>query len=321
MEIRIAAVACLVSLGEVLHRRTRIVRIGVQRRSHAVEPLGGPAGQRRDSRVIGCELPDQIDVPAHFACGLDDDVGVAHDGAHHDDVAAGVMQFFDRTVEVGVGRPVRRGGHHFQPQRLGFRHHPGQHVLAEVGILVRHAERLAPLGLCEILHRRPHLVVIRCELGEFQPVERLIHRPCRRQRKHVRHVLGELRRHVGIVHRCAAVVDGGEDIVVVEQLVHRLHRPRHLILVVLDDILDLAAVDATLCIGFVERHAHRVAVVHALHGGHTGQVGDRADDDFRVGHAADRVGGIGRGDDQQQTAGNKGQPAPFGLPTHRLFLP
>src|SRR6185437_16879293 len=116
-------------------------------------------------------------------------------------------------------------------------------------------------------------------------VERVVHRPRGGQRKHVRHALGDLVGHGGVVHGGASVGHHHEHVVAVDQLVGGLHRARHLVLVVLGDILDLAAVDAALGIGVVEHHPPGVVVVDTPHGGYAGQIGVGADDDFLVGHA------------------------------------
>ncbi|OIQ63358.1 hypothetical protein GALL_551010 [mine drainage metagenome] len=216
---------------------------------------------------------------------------------------------------------MRGGGDHLQAKCRGFIDDTGQHILAEIGILIGHAERFQAFDFVEILHGGSHLIVVRCELTEFQPVIGLIHGSGGCQGEHVRHVLFELRRHVGIVHRRAAVVDRGENIVVVQQLVHGLNRTRHLVLVVLHDIFNFSSINAALGVGFVERHPNRVAVVDALNGGDTGQVGDGADHDFSVGDAAHRVGGVNRWSGNQKTAGKNGQPAPDRLELHRVVLP
>ena len=173
--------------------------------------------------------------------------------------------------------------------RLSLR--PGEHVAAEIGVLVHRADRLAALLLHEVLHPRAHLVIVRGELAEFELVERLVHRSCRGKWKHVGHVLLEHHWHHCVVHRRAAVDDGEKYVVPVHQLVHRLHCLGHLVLHVLDDVFDLAAVHTALGVGFVERHAHRVDVVYRLDRGYTGEVGHRADDNLGVGDAAHRVGG------------------------------
>ena len=202
--------------------------------------------------------------------------------AQHDQVAVGVAKFGDGAVEVGIGRLVAGGAAQLQAHRLHLRLRAGQHVAAVVGVLIHHADRLHALRRGEMLHPGAHLIVVRGELAELQPVERLVHRARAGGGEHVRHVLLDHRRHDGVVHRRAAVSHGEEDVVAVQQLVHRLHRLGDGVFHVLDDEADLAAVHAALGIRLIERHAHAVRVVDALHGGDAGQVGHAADDDLVV---------------------------------------
>ena len=195
------------------------------------------------------------------------------------------LQPRDRGAEVGVGRLVQRLGHQLQVHRgklvLGARHH----VAAEVGVLRHRADRLVVVLLDEHLHAGAHLVVVRSRQAELQVMQRLVHRARRGQREDVRHALGELVGHRRVVHRRAAVGDHHEHVVAVDQLVGGLDRARNLVLVVLDDVLDLAAVDAAGGVGLVEHHAPGIGVVDAPHRRHAGQVGVGADDDLVVRHA------------------------------------
>ena len=84
----------------------------------------------------------------------------------------------------------------------------------------------------------------------------------------------------------------GEHFIAGDQLVDRLGGLGHLVGVVLDDVTDLAAVDAACLVNLVEH------VVGHLHGGggerreHAGQIVHAAQSDLGVGDAANRLGGL-----------------------------
>ena len=167
------------------------------------------------------------------------------------------------TWQMGESRAARA-------EEAELRHRAGEYVPAVVGVLIHDADRLLALLLGEVLYPRAHLVVVRGELPELKAIERLVHRAGARCGKHVRHVLLEHHRHHRVVHRRAAIAQSQKNVVAVHQLVHRLNRLGHLVLHVLDDVLDFASVHAAIGVGFVERHAHGVDVVHRLDGSYTG---------------------------------------------------
>ena len=131
---------------------------------------------------------------------------------------------------------------------------------------------------------------IRGELAELHSVERLKHRARRTEWQQLGHAFLQRHRIGGVVHRRAAILDSEEHPVVVQQLVHRLHRTRHLILAVFDNVTDLAAVDATLGVGILECQTDGICAVDTLHRGHARQVGDGAHQDFGIGDPLHRSG-------------------------------
>ncbi len=96
----------------------------------------------------------------------------------------------------------------------------------------------------EILYPGAHLIVVRRELPILIPIKRFIHRAGTGQREDVRHLLFNHRRQHCVVVRRAAIGESEKDIVMIEQLVHRLHGFRHDVLHVLDNQTHLAAMDA-----------------------------------------------------------------------------
>ena len=141
------------------------------------------------------------------------------------------------------------------------------------------------LLLDKIPHARAHFVVIGRELTELQPIERFIHGSGGGQREDVRHARFQLHRQLGVVQRRTAVCQRKEDFVLIQQLVHALHGPRHGVLRILHHVAYLPAIHAALGIRIVEGQADRIGVVDTLHGGYTGKVCRGSNDDFRIGHA------------------------------------
>ena len=84
------------------------------------------------------------------------------------------------------------------------------------------------------------------------------------KREHVRHIFGELFRHIGVVHRRPAIGQSNEYIIVVEQLVHCLNRAWHVGLTVLDDVFDPAAVHTAFGVRVIEYHADCIRVIDPL---------------------------------------------------------
>lgn len=117
------------------------------------------------------------------------------------------------------------------------------------------------------------------------------HRPRGAQRQQLGCVVFVRHGEGGVVHRRAAILQRDENLVLVQQLVHCLHGGRYLVLAVLHDVMNFAAVDAAFGIDRVDQQPDGVGVVDALDGGDAGQVGDRADQNFGIGHAMHRFGG------------------------------
>ena len=167
---------------------------------------------------------------------------------------------------VSVGRCAGDSGK-FHAHRLGLCDDTGIKILAEIGVLIHRAELLLAQPFGKILHRGAHLIVIGRELAEFIFTERLEHRACAGQRKNIRHLLLDHGRQHRVHVRRATATDRDEDVVAVDQLVHRLHRFRDQILVVLDNETDLPPGDAAACIDVVESQADRFGGVAALNRG------------------------------------------------------
>ena len=144
---------------------------------------------------------------------------------------------------------------------------------------IAHSGLLALLGH-EVVDAGAHLVDVGGRAVELQLVEGLVHRARRGEREQVRHVRLELVLEQRVVHRGAERRHHGEDVVAVDELGAGLHRARHLVLRVLDDQLDLAAVDAALLVDLVEAHLHRVRRRHAVGGGRPREVGVHAEHDL-----------------------------------------
>jgi hypothetical protein len=169
---------------------------------------------------------------------------------------------------------------------LGLNFGAFQDFLAEVGILVHHADGLLALGLDEVADAGAHLVDVGSRAVEFQPFVGLVHRARGRQWEQVGHAGGELVLEAGVVHRRAERRHKGEHLVAVDQLVAGLHRLGHLIALVLDDHADLAAVDAAGLVDLVEAHFHAVRRGDAVGGGDARQIGVHAEQHFGRRHAA-----------------------------------
>ena len=197
-----------------------------------------------------------------------------------DEVAARRLELGDRRDELGVHRAVGRFARDLELHGLGLLAHAVPDLVTEVGVLVHGADFLLALLLDEVLHHRAHLVVVGGEGRELELVEGLGHRARRREREQVGHALLQLLAEHGVVLRRAESAHHGEDLVVVDELVGGLHGARGLVLVVLDDELDLAAVDALL-VGLVEAHAHAFGGADAPGAHRPAQGRMIADDDFR----------------------------------------
>ena len=70
--------------------------------------------------------------------------------------------------------------------------------------------------------------------------------------------------------RRSAIGEREEDVIAIEQLVHRLHSLRHDVFHVLGDQADFAAVNSTFLVDLIKRHPQRLGIIRALHGGHAG---------------------------------------------------
>ena len=111
-------------------------------------------------------------------------------------------------------------------------------------------------------------------------MQRFRHRTRAREREDVGNARLELAGHDGVVHRRPEGAHHGEDPVAVDQLVGRLDRAGHLVLIVLDDEADLAAVDAAFLVHGIEDHSRRVDAADTDGRGRTGQVGVGAEHDL-----------------------------------------
>ena len=202
------------------------------------------------------------------------------------------MQLGDRGVEVGVGRPVRGGGDDFHAHRLRLRDRAGEDIMAEIGILIHRAERLAPSSRRSI---SPRSASGRSRTRTGANFSRLngsyIDRAAVSGNMFgtpFSNCAGMLALFIGVPpsSRAMKILSWLSSLFIactargtwywLSSTMYRILRPWH----------------AAFVVGFVEGHADRVAVVDALHGGHAGKIGDRADDDFRVGDATNRIGRV-----------------------------
>ena len=166
---------------------------------------------------------------------------------------------------------------------------------AELVVLVHRADLLRALVLDELGQGGAHLVVVGRRERVLQAMERLVHLARRGDREEVDHVLLELHRHRRQVLRRADVPGHDEDLVLVDQLLRRQHRLLRVVGGVLDQELELAAVDAALLVDLVDAQHHAEPHLLAEAGDRPREVLDRADHDLVLADAlllgGDRAGG------------------------------
>jgi hypothetical protein len=184
-----------------------------------------------------------------------------------------------------------------------------EHVLTVFVVLVHDAGGLGLLPLDHVLDRRPRAFDVGQQVVELQPLLRLgrvelVGELRRRQREELRDTGVEQdilrRQHGGRAHRA----DHGEDLVLLDHLLAGEHGLLRVVLRVLGDQPDLAAVDAALGIDFVDGELHAVQDGHTPHLDRTGEVLMGAENDLGRGDAL--VGDLGLRERRQGGEADRG---------------
>ena len=144
---------------------------------------------------------------------------------------------------------------------------------------------LEVLPLHHVFERGARALDIGQQVVELQPLLRLgrielegeFGRGQREQLQHAGVEQDVLRRKHG---RRSHRADHGEDLVALDHLLRRQHRALRIVAVVLEDQLELAAVDAAGRVDFLDRHFHAVGDRHAPDLDRTGQILMGADHDL-----------------------------------------
>ena len=285
-EHRVAAErgAVVVLVVDLLEQRDPLV-VGAERQvvgaDEALEQqrrdvLAEVAGQRRVVTARGRRHP--LRAVLHLGGRAQRERREAVDGGEEVDLAAGRLHRADLRDDVLHGHRVGlRGG---EPVGAEHLHEAGGEVGAEVVVLAEDAERLVRprllrvggqrLGLDDVVgvvrervRERAGLVPLRAARGDEQ----------------VRHlVLVEVVDHRGVRGRAQAV-DDREDLVLLDQLADHGRGGRRVVAVVLDDVLDAAAVDPAVVVDVVEVGLRRRRDGRVARRGRAGQRGVGADGD------------------------------------------
>ena len=173
---------------------------------------------------------------------------------------------------------------------------------------------LEVLRLHHVLDRGARALDIGQQIVELQPLLRLGRIELegefgRRQREQLQHAGIEQNVLRGEHRRRAHRADHGEDLVALDHLLRGQHRPLRIVAVVLQDQLDLAAVDAAGGVDLLHRHLHAVGNRNAPDLDRAGQILMGADDDLgrRDAFIGDLGLGCGRQLGQRKGAHRKAQ--------------
>ena len=171
---------------------------------------------------------------------------------HADRVAARFLHLAERAGEVALVRLVGDLGPHLDLALVAELVDRRLDLLAEVGGQEHQADLLGPLVLGHVVHGLEDRVVIGRGARELPRLEGLDHLARGRDGRDV----GDPLRSHQLEHRDVVwrpeVQEHREDLVAVDQLVGCLHGLRHLVAVILDDVGDLAPVDAAFRVHLVE---------------------------------------------------------------------